>query len=360
MTVAAPSKLLTAIMPTRNRPDNVARQLRLLGQAPYPTIVADSSDAENATRIRAMVPDRTKFRALARELSLYDKLDLVLAEVDTPFVALISDRKITFLHAIDALLAHLVAHDGPIAATGYILGYTPYPDTIDINRVIWFTPTISDDDPLQRHYRLMQRYQSRAFSVFRITPLRRALALARRVEGPLFQEILLMNALVLQGRFARLPTILTLQGEERSFHLPKRNDPLFWVTDNIGSFFRHYVRYRRALTDFMRELGVAPPAGTDLDQLVDMVHAVWLRRNLDDGVLNHATRLLLGDAIEPLRSLETNLSWREPADGDLVEQSRLRYIWRNAVLRAEPADEIQISRDEMARVMRELDTHFAP
>jgi glycosyltransferase domain-containing protein len=360
MTAEPPSKLLTAIMPTRNRPDNVARQLRLFESSPYPMIVADSSDAENAGRIRAVVLDRMEFRALARELTLYDKLDLVLREVDTPFVALVSDRKITFPHAIDALLAHLLADDDPIAAVGYILGFTPHPDAIDINRVIWFTPTIGDDDPLQRHYHLMQRYQSRAFSVFRIAPLRRAVAQARRVEGALFQEILMMNALVLQGRFARLPAILTLQGEERSFHPPTRNDPLFWFIDDIGSFFRHYARYRTALADFIRELGIAPPTGTDLDQLVDMVHAVWLHRNFDDGVLNHATRLLLGDAIEPLSGPQTHHPWREPAGGDVTEQGRLRYVWRDRVLRAEPADEIYISRDEMDRVRMALDAYFAP
>lgn len=355
-----PSRQLTAIMPTRNRPDNVGRQLRLLERSPYPTIVADSSDAVNAARIEALLPDRMQFRACPPERTLYDKLDLVLGEIDTPFVALIADRKITFPHAIDALLAHLVAHDEPIAATGYILGFTSHPDTIDINRTIWFTPTIGDDDPLQRHYHLMQRYQSRAFSVFRIAPLRRAVAQARRVEGALFQEILLMNALVLQGRFARLPTILTLQGEERSFHPPTRNDPLFWFVDDADSFVSHYVRYRTALTDFMRALGVAPPADTNLDQLVDMVHAVWLHRNFDDGVLNHATRLLLGDAIEPLSLPRTHHPSHEPVSGDIVEHGRLRYVWRNAVLRAEPAEEIRISGDEMVRVMRELDAYFAP
>jgi hypothetical protein len=301
-----------------------------------------------------------RFRALPPEQTLYDKLDLVLGGIDTPFVALIADRKITFPHAIDALLAHLVAHDEPIAAIGYILGFTPHPDTIDINRIIWFTPTIGDDDPLHRHYHLMQRYQSRAFGVFRIAPLRRAVALARRVEGALFQEILLMNALVLQGRFARLPTILTLQGEERSFQPPTRNDPLFWFVDDAGSFARHYLRYRSVLTEFMRELGIAAPAGSHLDQLVDMVHAVWLHRNFDDGLLNHATRLLLGDAIEPLSALRTHHPWREPESDDIVEQGRLRYVCRNAVLRAEPANEIRISRDEMARVMRELDAYLAP
>jgi glycosyltransferase domain-containing protein len=352
------SPVLTVIIPTRNRPDNLPGQLRLFQRAPYPVIVADSSDPENAARIRAVVPGFVEYRALATEVTLYDKLELVLSSVETPFVLVVSDRKITFPHAVDPLLAHLIAREDHVAALGYIIGFTAHEDTIDINRVIWFTPTIADDDPLQRHYHLMQRYQSWAFGVFRTAPLLRAMTQARRVEGAVFQETLQMNALALQGKMARLPIILSLQSEERSFHLPKRNNPFFWFLDDIGSFFRHYVTYRSALTHFIRELGISPPANSDLDQLVDMVHAVWLHRNFDNGVLNHAARLLLGDALPPLSGPDARVSWREPADDDMVRQGARRYVWRDEVLRAEPRDEIRISENEMERVMAQLDVYF--
>ena len=39
----------------------------------------------------------------------------------------------------------------------------------------------------------------------------------------------------------------------------------------------------------------------------------WLRRNFDDGVLNHAARLLLGDAMPPLLGPDVPIPWREPA-----------------------------------------------
>ena len=350
---------LTAVLPTRNRPDRLPGQLRLLRDAPYRLIVADSSDAAGAARVRAMTPPSATYRSLAPDLTLYDKLADVLETITTPFVVLIPDRKITFPHAIDILLAHLVAHEDHIAAQGYVLGYGEHPDTIDINRVIWFTPTIDEDDPLQRFYHLMRRYQSRAFSVFRTAPLLRAVEQARRVEGALFQETLMMNALALQGKLARVPTILTLQPEQHSFHPPKRNDPLYWALDDAASFVRHYARYRDALIDFIRALGVAPPSGADLAQIVDVVHAIWLRRNFDDGVLNHAARLLLGDAMPPLPGPDVPLPWREPATGDKVWRGACRYIWRGAVLRAEPREEISISGAEMDRVMTQLDGYFA-
>jgi len=352
------SALLTVLVPTRNRSDNLPGQMRLLRRTPHPVVVADSSDPEDAARIRAAVADAAQYRAFAPESTLYDKLELALRAVETPFVLLLADRKITFPHAIDPLLTHLETHDDHIGAEGYVVGFAIHEDTVDINRVIWFTPTVGDDDPLQRHYHLMQRYQSWAFGLFRTAPLLRSVAQARRVDGSLFQELLMMNALALQGKMGRLPVILTLQSEVQSFHPPKRNNPFAWFLDDIGSFFRHYVKYRQELTRFIRELGISPPAGADLDQLVDMIHAVWLRRNSDDGILNHATRLLLGDAIPPLDAPGAPPPRRGPEEGDMVKQGALRYIWRDAVLRAEPKDEIQISREEMERVMKQLDVYF--
>jgi glycosyltransferase domain-containing protein len=352
------SPLLTVIIPTRNRPENLPGQLRLFRRTSHPVVVADSSDPDNAARIRAITADIAAYRAFPPELTLYAKLDRALRDVETPFVVLVADRKITFPHAVDALLAHLLAHEDTVSAMGYIVGFKAHPDTIDINRVIWFTPTIGEDDPLQRHYHLMRRYQSRGFGAFGLAPLRRAVAQAQRVEGAVFQETLMMNALALQGKMARLPVILSLQSQERSFHPPKRNDPLYWFLDDSRSFALHYASYRTALTDFIRELGIAPPPHSSLDQLVDMVHAVWLHRNFDDGMLNHAARLLLGDPMEPIPGPDVRIPWRKPGWRDIVRRGARRYVWRRDVLRAEPRHEIHISRQEVQRVTDQLDVYF--
>jgi len=354
--VTAP--LLTVIVPTRNRPDNLSGQLRLFQRTSYPVVIADSSDPVNAARIHAMMPDFACLQAFAPDSSLYDKLEPVLRTVETPYVLVVSDRKITFPHAIEPLLDQLIVQGDYVAAMGYVVGFAVYPNAIDINRVIWFTPTIKEDDPLQRHYHLMRRYQSWAFCVFRTSSLLRAAVEAKRAKGPVFQELLLMNALALQGKMARQPVILSMQSAERSFHPPRRNDPFYWFLDDIGSFFEHYVTYRNALTDFMRSLGILASPNADLNQLIDMIHAVWLYRNFDDGVLNHATRLLLGDAVRPiagpeLRDIRRGRGWR-----DIVRRGARRYVWRDEVLRAEPRDEIHISNQEINRVTAQLDVYF--
>ena len=349
--------MLTIVIPTRNRPQNLAGQLRLFRRSSYPIIVADTSDADDATRVRSLC-GADQYQGLDPGFTLYDKLQSVLSRIDTPFVLLASDRKVTFPRAIDVLLNYLLANEDHVAAMGYVIGFAASQNMVDINRVVYFSPTIGEADPLQRHYHLMQRYQSWSFALFRTAPVLRAVAQARQVNGAVFQEVLMMNTLALQGKMARLPTILSLQSEERSFHPPKRNDPFYWFLDDIDSFFRHYLAYRTILTDFIRAQQISVPAHADLDQLVDMIHAVWLRRNFDDGVLNHAARLLLGDAIRPISGPELpvprhKISWR-----DLVKQGTLRYVWRTEVLRAEPRSEIRISRNEIDRVMEQLDLYF--
>jgi glycosyltransferase domain-containing protein len=349
--------LLTIIIPTRNRPHNLPGQLRLLRNSAYPVVVADSSDPDNANRIRSLVPEAMQYRSFAPDLTLYDKLEAMLHTIETPFVLLAADRKITFPHAIDPLLQHLIAKEDDIAAMGYVLGFAASPGQVDINRVIFFTPTIGETDPLQRHYHLMQRYQSWMFAVFRTAPLLRAVTQATRIRGAVFQEVLMMNALVLQGKMARLPVVLSLQSEERSFHPPTRNDPFYWFLENISSFFVHYLDYRTALTEFIRELDIPVPPPGDIDQLVDMIHAVWLHRNFDNGVLNHASRLLLGDPIPRITGPEAY----QPTQScrDMITQKVQRYIWRDTVLNAEPREEISISSKEMDRVMDQTDTYFS-
>jgi glycosyltransferase domain-containing protein len=348
--------LLTIVIPTRDRPHNLPGQLRLFQRTPYPAIVADSSDPDNATFIRSSLPGTTQYRGFAPTVGLYEKLAPVLQSIDTPFVLLAADRKITFPHAIDPLLQHLIANEAHVAAMGYVLGFSVSTDEVDINRIVFFTPTIGETDPLQRHYHLMRRYQAWTFCVFRTVPLLRAVTQANRVRGPIFQEMLMMNALVLQGKMARLPVILSLQTQERSFHPPTLNDPFFWFLDNISSFFTHYLDYRTTLTEFIRELDILVPAPGNLEQLVDMIHAVWLHRNFDNGMLNHAARLLLGDTIPRITGPEVQVS--KQSCRDKIAQRVQRYIWRDAVLSAEPRHEISISEAEMDQVMDQADIYF--
>ena len=355
-------ELLTAVIPTRNRPHNLSGQLRLFEASGVTRaiVVADSSDSELAPDVRAAVGTRADWQAYPATGGVFDKLAQVIDTITTPFVALASDRKITFPHALDAALAYLMEHDDYVAAQGYVVGFSRRNNDLDINRVIYFTPTLAAGDPLQRHYDLMRRYQSWQFSVFRVEPLAAAVGLAKSVAGKVFQEVVFMNALALQGKMARLPQVISLQTTETSFYPPRRNDPFYWFLDDPRSFFRHYVAYRRRLARFITERNLGTPRGADLEQLLDTIHAVWLHYNFDGGVLNYAAQLRLGHPLPPLPDPRQSIPWRAIASDDVVHAARgaRRYIWRREVVHAEPRGEIDISSGEIRRVERQLDVYF--
>jgi len=354
------SELLTVLLPTRNRPHNVAGQILLFEHFNLTVVVADSSDRGEASEIGFDSRHKAQVLSYQPAIGFYDKLADAVARIETPFVLLASDRKITFPRAARSALQFLQEHEDYVSAQGFVIGFSAHENDIDINRVVFFTPTIEDADPLWRHYHLMRRYQSRLFSVFRLKPLIAAISQARTVDGAMFQEVMFMNALVMQGRVARLPNIFTLQTVEQSFNRLRDIDPLYWFLHDSRSFFRHYIRYRSSLARFIADSGMTRLAGSDLYQLLDAVHAVWLNYNFDPGVLNFATQQLLDHQNLNLPHPRPPIPCRPIHRKDLVHSRGKsgRYIWRSDVLNAEPRDEIHISPDEIKHVEDQLEIVF--
>src|SRR5262249_48088734 len=141
--------LLTIVIPTRNRVELVASQLRLFTACDfrYSLVVADSSDAPHAGSISSLLEGAGEYLAFDPEIPFYDKLTQVVEATKTPFVLLAPDRKITLPYAAQAALDYLLLHDDCVAAIGYVLGFSDEGGIIDVNRVVFFTPTIGEDEP---------------------------------------------------------------------------------------------------------------------------------------------------------------------------------------------------------------------
>src|SRR5207302_11264309 len=138
----------------------------------------------------------------------------------------------------------------------------------DIFRVFFFTPSIEEKESLRRLYHLMRRYQPSAFALFRTDALSRSVEQTIPVSGKVFQELMFMTTLVLQGAIARLPVIFNLHGAEESFNSTHERHPLYWFLRDSGSFFRHYAMYRDALAAAIRTSGALPQGETNLEHLL--------------------------------------------------------------------------------------------
>jgi glycosyltransferase domain-containing protein len=354
---------LTVLMPTRNRPQHCARQLNFLraNGLPYRIVVLDGSlDAAVAAEVQTAASGLAEYRRFDPAFRMADKLAAAIGDVATPFVILIPDDDLVLPHAIEAEIRFLRENPAFIAAHGYFLSFALHDNDVDISRVIGFTASITDENPLRRHYELFRRYQSFYWGVFRTPIFASAVTAAIAMEMVVFRETTVMSIAILQGKVARLRLIHALRGTAPS-HAPLRHsNPFFWALHDAASFFSGYAAYREVIVSFIRSRAIAVPDGTTLEQLLDMSHASWLAREIDTGKINHTVRLLLGDPLPPVDPPDMPVAWQEPTQADEISPSgtvRRRYVWRQSVIAAEPRDEITIDRDERARVERQLDVY---
>jgi glycosyltransferase domain-containing protein len=361
---------LTVLIPTYNRPEHCAALLRFFRDCglPHAIVVLDSSSSPAAERVRAACVSIAEYRQF--EPTFNNKSLSVLRTIDTPFVVMVPDDDVTFPHAIDAALDHLIHHPGFAMAQGYTLRFGFHDNDVDVHSVYSFVPSVDQDDPLHRLFYLIRRYQPFSWAVFRREVLMSSLELARPFEKPLFNEMMFMNSAVLQGKVAMLPLIYAMRGMEASHSPVTSSHPLFAVLHDAQQFFADYTRYRTALADFIRARQLAavdrqyrdPVSGNPdsrLEQLIDVVHGTWLAREADLGAFNHAAQLLLGMQKPLLRGDPVWPGGRPLGEGDLVHRGAgdRRYIWRREVLEAQPREEITIGRTEIATVEHQLDLY---
>jgi glycosyltransferase domain-containing protein len=352
--------MLTALVPTRNRPDECARQLRFLqgNKFAHRIIVLDASEPANAETVRSACSGIAEFRHFAPEYRMADKLAAAVADVATPYVVLIPDDDIVLPQAIADAIAFLESHPDFVVAHGYFVAFWPHVGVVDMHQMIGFTPSIVDEQPLWRLYNLLRRYQSFYWGVFRTGIFRTAVTAACAMQAVAFRELTVMSTAILQGKVARLRSVYALRGPVKSHAAIHQSHPLFFFLHDAQKFFDNYSLFRDGIVAFIRRNDIATPPGVPLEQLLDLVYAAYLGREVDTGVINHALQLLLGDPLPPIQFDPPALDRREPMEGDVVHRSPAdsrRYIWRRQVLAAEPRDEIAITGEDMARVERQLE-----
>jgi glycosyltransferase domain-containing protein len=378
--VTSPSEGLTAVIPAHNRIGPCIALVRFLHSCGFEhrIIVADSSTPERAAALRAGISGLAEYRSFDYRIAQYPKLAQIARSVETPHIVLLPDDDILFPHAIEAALSHLKQNPTHVAAHGYSLRFGLERCDFDIYQVEHFIPTIDDADPMWRYAHLMQRYQPHIWAVFRTEVYAEAMAAAATMPGTVFQELMFQIVSILKGPVARLPLIYAMRGMEVSQVAYSEVDPFQWLLKDTESFFRSYDVFRKALADYLGEKQIGPCAGpsarigpvaaepripmgapeVSLEQVLDLANASYLARSIDMGKVNHAVWHHLGRIAEPVSFPGPWAGWSEPQPADLVRRSaRLdrHYIWREAVLQAEPKEEIVITLNEMERVEAELD-----
>jgi glycosyltransferase domain-containing protein len=356
---------LTIILPTHNRPELAKAQLRFLEASAvrHPVIVADSSDVIDK-ELRKACTGRVQYRRFKPTANLGPKLAAVARSVTTRYVATLPDDDVSFPHTIDACLDYLQRHPDYVAAQGYVLRFGVVDSRVDIHSLLWFTPSIAVTTPLRRLYELMRRYQNFFWGVFRTDAYILASKASEAAKGGLFQELAICATMVLLGKFARLPMIHTLLGEEASFVPRTGAHPLFWLMHDSASFFHAYGRYRDRLVSLLGQMSGEASAGQDNERLahtIDVIHGCYFGREIDPGIINHTAEFLIGDRTDPATGEWPPRAKPTIEPDDTVHLSAVpghSYVWRKAVLDTDPKSEISISNEEIARVEAALDDYL--
>ena len=374
----AEDNALTILIPTRNRPKLLTALLRFLRRcgAGHRIVIADSSDPEHAAAVDLNCSALAEIVRFPPAMPVSDKLIAALRLVTTRYVVMLPDDDITFPHAIEASLAFLRGHRDYAAAQGYVLNLGIHGQTFDIAGVRWFTPGIDQDGPVERIYNLVRRYQPFLWALFRTDVIVSAIEAARAMPMIVFQEMTIMNAAAARGKIARLRHVYTLRGMEESLSQLAETHPFYAFLDDSERFFANYRLYRDNLARYIRAhageidliksmqtfaaaSGQSGPSARviTLEHVLNLIHAISYAGELDRGMLNYTVQRTFGAPLPPIPVEPQWQGWREPQAQDLVRQDKAtgqRILWREAVLSAEPRDEIEISADERARVEAQL------
>lgn len=379
----APGELLTAVIPAHNRVRECLALLRYLRLCdfPHPVVVADSSRSDGSSALQSAIGDLARYQYFGSRIGQYAKLAQIAQNVDTPYIVLMPDDDIAFPHAIEAALTFLRHHEDCVAAHGYSLRFGLERGDFDIYQVEHFIPTIDDEWPMQRYFHLMRRYQPHLWAVFRTEVYAKAMAAAATMQNTVFQEFMFQIVSIVMGNVARLPMVYAMRGMEPAQIDYSDADPFQWLVKDADSFFRRYVEFRNGVINFLRHGTTKPSLWAKIwhrdnavtrhgiqslvntprisfRQLVDMINAACLGRLVHPGTINYAAEYGLGKAADPVRFPGPWRGWTEAQADDLIRPSPRgdrRYIWRRAVLEAEPRYEISITADEMTKVEAQLD-----
>jgi glycosyltransferase domain-containing protein len=352
---------LTALLPTRNRPLQITQQLKFLHENHFPhrMIVLDASEPVNAERVRAGCANIAEYRHFSPEYRMADKLAATVGDVSTPYVVLIPDDDIILPQSVADGIFFLDNHADFIAAHGYFVDFEVHDNKIEFSRVVGFTPSIINDEPLRRLYNLFRRYQSFYWGVFRTPVFSSAVTAASRMNVVLFRELTAMSTAILQGKVERMQSVYALHGSTKSHAAIYLSHPFHFFLRDAAGFFQSYLALRNGIAAFIRSNGLRVPPNPKLEQLLDLIYASYLGREIDAGTINRAVEEWLDGGMSAIEPEYRSAAWKELRPGDIAHPATKCdrcYVWRQNVVEAEPRDEISITPSDMARVEKQLNS----
>jgi glycosyltransferase domain-containing protein len=301
----------TFIIPTYNRPQLVQRLVRYYAShAPSHTLLVLDSSApdvmEANARIIGSLGDRVRYVPFSQTLRPFLKWVRGIELVDTPFASFCADDDLIFPDAMDRSLDFLEANPDYSTAHGLYLGFRQSGEDVHLAPE-YAGPGDELSSAEARIFRLLQRYESLFYGVFRTADLLDVFNAMKAIESSVFQELFQSVATVICGKVKRLPIFYGARQSGPPAE-PRREkwQTHYWFADDPEELVQQYRHY----CDDVWQFALRRSEGTKLERArfyraLHLAHATYFSAGCPpEHFFSALKEHWPGDAYEDVRRLD--------------------------------------------------------
>lgn len=294
-------KDFTLVIPTYNRSRMLGAFLNYLEleKAECKVLVLDSSKEEHRAINRAKAADSSldlSYVEFPIETHPFDKFREGVNAVTTPFCALCADDDLVILPGIAHCLEALRANPTASVAQGYSFSFQCRQDgNIDINNILYFSPTVADSEPLKRIATLFQQYQAATYGNYRTPVLQRILTALQPVSSLLARELLGSALAAAEGNMIRVAHFShgrSMDASESYEHW----HPLEWFAKDPIGLFTEYSRYRELLKTTILGHEENSRTAKEVSRILDLIHIRYFAKHAPPDALKFIIAQQMDDA----------------------------------------------------------------
>lgn len=295
-------KDFTLVIPTYNRSSMLGAFLNYLEieKAECKVLVLDSSKEEHREINRATVADCSldlNYMEFPIETNPFDKFREGVNAVTTPYCALCADDDLVILPGVAHCLEALRTNPNASVAQGYSFSFQCRQDgNIDVNNILYFSPTIVDSEPLKRVATLFQQYQAATYGNYRTPVIQRILTALQPVSSILARELLGSALAAAEGDMIRVGHFShgrSMDASESYEHW----HPLEWFAKDPFGLFVEYRRYRELLMKAILEHKQNSRSAEEVSSILDLVHMRYFVKHAPPDAL----KFIIGQQLADVR-----------------------------------------------------------
>jgi len=302
MTRNALAGRFTLLIPTYNRPADLARLLAYLQQHEVDCAVRGlDSSAPDMHRQNAETVARThgdvSLERFDPATPPWEKFCLGAEAVQTPYCSMCADDDLVIPGSLPRILGFLDEHPDYGVAHGWY--FTFYRNAhIGITSSVYRGASLDGTDAVDRLYALFRNYEAVTYGVYRTNLMQTALRGVRGVESMLGKELLGGALSVASGKVARLPFFYygrSLAPSQSYNHW----HPLDFLASSPEGFAHDYDAYRAILISHLKTICYNKYSDARIAALVDLIHFRYLSEYVKPRVMEYLIEQVMADKPKP-------------------------------------------------------------